>query len=541
MSSFPFPNAPPNPDNNPFFFFMRPKKRGNINLMPGEENKELEKIVLFNKHHNNNKQLHNSTAIHSTIISKHNTIKESSKSLKDKSKSFSLLPKLGKQIVNNNNIYFGSDLNCFSNGMSKNEWIYIKRQCLNGLRSYHNQIPLILYELNKRKEEHNKKTNNTSLRNYRIERRLSIGNNKTKHGKFIPKDFDLFPMNLQRKSLKTKSLFSGSVTSEINDDETHNNNNIQLNLDFAISIGKKEETDYTKFNYIFLQHLFDINNYYIYGILEGQGFQGTLLARRVKDELVERFSSPKMYQSKGIYPTLDEVYKSLIENDYEGIKNMFNKILLSLQENEFDYTLSGVLINIIIIIKNKLISINIGNIESYLISKRNSNNIEQVVITPLNKVHSTNDIIELDRIENENGVVHEVNNNIKGKGFNDYNESYIEFVNEQFSDNIIYTRVFGFSEVNKIGIINEPEITIQDISNDVQYIILASHYFFDYYQMNYYSRIINTYFEQNKKINPIVIINNIMNISKTKSFEKHNESFKERCIVLITFNFNSPY
>jgi hypothetical protein len=217
---------------------------------------------------------------------------------------------------------------------------------------------------------------------------------------------------------------------------------------------------------------------------------------------------------------------------------MFKKILLSLQENEFDYTLSGVLINIIIIIKNKLISINIGNIESYLISKHNSNNIEQVVIAPLNKVHSTNDIIELDRIENENGVVHEMNNNIKGKGFNYYNETYVEFVNERFSDNIIYTRVFGFSEVNKIGIINESEITMKDISNDVQYILIASHYFFDYYKMSYYSRIINTYFEQNKKVNPIVIINNIMNISKTKSFEKHNELFKERCIALIIFNFN---
>ena len=537
--SFPFPNAPPNPDNNPFFFFMRPKKRGNINLMPGEENKELEKIVLFNRHHNNNKLLHHSTAIHSNVISKRNTIKDSSTFTKQKSKSFSLLPKLGKHVVNSNSIYFGSDLNCYSNGMFKNEWIHVRRQCRNGLQSYQNKIPLILYELNKRKEEHNKRINNTSLRNYRIERRLSFGN-RTKHSKFIPKDFDLFSINLQRKSLKTKSLFSGSVTSEINeDDEDNNNNSVKLNLDFAISIGKKEENDYTKFNYFFLQHLFGINNYYIYGILEGQGFQGTLLARLIKDELIERFSSPKMYKSKGIYPTLEEVYESLIENDYEGIKNMFKKILLSLQDNEFDYTLSGALINIIIIIKSKLISINIGNIESYLISKRNNNNnIEQVVTVQLNKLHSTNDIIELDRIENENGVVHETNNTFKGKGFNYYNETYVEFVNERFSDNIIYTRVFGFSEVNKIGIINEPEITIKDLSNDAQYIIIASHYFFDYYKMSYYSRIINKYFEQKKKVNPIVIINNIMNISKTKSFETHNDLFKERCIALIIFNFN---
>ena len=536
--SFPFPNAPPNPDNNPFFFFMRPKKRGNINLMPGEENKELEKIVLFNRHHNNNKLLHHSTAIHSNVISKRNTIKDSSTFTKQKSKSFSLLPKLGKHVVNSNSIYFGSDLNCYSNGMFKNEWIHVRRQCRNGLQSYQNKIPLILYELNKRKEEHNKRINNTSLRNYRIERRLSFGN-RTKHSKFIPKDFDLFSINLQRKSVKTKSLFSGSVTSEINEDDEDNNNSVKLNLDFAISIGKKEQNDYTKFNYFFLQHLFGINNYYIYGILEGQGFQGTLLARLIKDELIERFSSPKMYKSKGIYPTLEEVYESLIENDYEGIKNMFKKILLSLQDNEFDYTLSGALINIIIIIKSKLISINIGNIESYLISKRNNNNnIEQVVTVQLNKLHSTNDIIELDRIENENGVVHETNNTFKGKGFNYYNETYVEFVNERFSDNIIYTRVFGFSEVNKIGIINEPEITIKDLSNDAQYIIIASHYFFDYYKMSYYSRIINKYFEQKKKVNPIVIINNIMNISKTKSFETHNDLFKERCIALIIFNFN---
>ena len=532
MSSFPSSYAPPNPDNNPFFFFMRPKKRGNINLMPGEENKELEKMLLF-KRHDNSKQLHHLSSIHSTIISRHNTIQEPSQFPKEKSKSLSLLPKLGKQVLNSNNIYFGSDFNSFSNGMFKNEWAHIQRQCRKGLRSYQNKIPLILYELNKRKEENNQKINNKSLRNYRIEKQLSYGN-RTRHSRrFIPKDFDLFSINLQRKSLKTKTLFSGSVSSEIN--EENDNNNIQLKLDFALSIGKKEHNDYTKFNYFFLQHLFGINNYYIYGILEGQGFQGTLLARLIKDKLIERFSSPKMYKSKGIYPTLDEVYESLTENDYERIKTMLAKILLSLQENEFDYTLSGTLMNIIIIIKNKLISINIGNIESYLVSKRNSNNIEQVVTVPINKVHSTNDIIELDRIENENGVVHEANST-KGKGFNYYNETYVEFANERFSDSITYTRVFGFSEVNKIGIINEPEITVKDLSKDVQYILMTSHYFFDCCKMSFYSRIINSYFEKKKKVNPIVIVNHIMNISKTKSLAKHNESFKERCIALIIFN-----
>ena len=168
-----------------------------------------------------------------------------------------------------------------------------------------------------------------------------------------------------------------------------------------------------------------------------------------------------------------------------------------------------------------------GTIRSYLLSKKlnEDDNLysENIEIKPIDNIHSTRNIYEQDRIENCGGEVIEEGNQVKISG-----------KHKGIDDNdITYTRILGYKKLNTLGISNEIQIQMEDINKEKQCIVVGTNYFWDCFDIKYYSKVIN-WFIAGKKGDAFTISQYLMELSKTKAKERFNK-FYERCLLLIIF------
>ena len=472
-------------DTNPFFFFLRAKKKG-INFREDGAN-DMESYNLFRKSYHGKPFMKKKKK-------KLTQIEQRPKIKKTMTRTFHI----GDAFKDDFKYYFGCDADIFSNGMKKHEWMKILSQ-YNQYKQCYNDKKYQIEEILERRKEIND-----------IKRKEKLRILPDLHTNESPFDFYLKDSHIP----KVRSM--PNILSQLNKEH-------KVNFDHSIVIGKTNDDEYSAINSFTLFNLFNVENFYIFGVLEGKGFQSILLARIIKESLIKALSDKRTYRIKTALVYEDDLYTALTDNQFEVIKTLFSNLHIVIKENGYDIDSSGALLNMLIKKKKKMIFVNLGTIQSYIYTKEHFEN-NNYKITKINNVHHASNIIEQDRIESFNAIIEE----------DEYKEAKIKGSKKGINDkNINYTRIFGYRKLNVLGVINEPMIDMVDIDNETQCVLIGTNYFWNCYDAKYYGKIINSYLTS-RKGDAITIADYLMTLAKTISKERYINIY-ERCLLLIIF------
>ena len=185
-------------------------------------------------------------------------------------------------------------------------------------------------------------------------------------------------------------------------------------------------------------------NLNIFGIFDGHGEFGDIVSNEIKNNFLEYFNKLN-YNS-------NENYDKLCNNNYKEIYSLFNQIDKKLHKKYNSKNTcynSGTTANIILLFKNKIISINIGDSKSILIAGNNNEIIQ------LNKCHNPEREDEKKRIEKNGGEVGRVN-------WADYGPQRVWYKGKIYPG-LSISRSFGDFISEPLGVFSVPEIKEFDI------------------------------------------------------------------------------
>jgi serine/threonine protein phosphatase PrpC len=253
-----------------------------------------------------------------------------------------------------------------------------------------------------------------------------------------------------------------------------------------------------------LKKVCGIENYDIYGIMDGHGSEGHLVSDFVKNQIKEYFNNKKIYAINNKNKEFSftkfgmsfEIYDKLKHNNYELIKNFYENTNKKLSDTEFDINFSGTTCIMVFKIGKKIICSNVGDsrailVERKLIFEEKTNSIlNKYEIIELSHDHKPNNKGEKERIEKCGGEVAQ------------------EFLNEEDEKSDLPFRVWkegcnypglaisrslGDKIAEKIGVISEPEFIEAEINKNSKYIIMGSDGVFEYLTNNDILEISNKY------------------------------------------------
>ena len=273
--------------------------------------------------------------------------------------------------------------------------------------------------------------------------------------------------------------------SEDEDDDDNNNkvNDLEIintekgNFVIKESNVKKEETennidDQSVFNFFCLKNLLRLEQFHIFGLISGKGNDSKKCSRLLKKILVDKFSDEKNYINDEILEKnrfkqkIDYILFILTNDKFKFIKDIFNSLEREFIKMGIDIENTGATLSVIIFIKDKIISIKLGDIHPYFIYKvfdEKSNN--NLMVRNPHYDHNLNNILEQDRLEENKCEINVSKNKLGKKNYKieyKYDEEIQNILN---NENIKNTRMLGFKKLNKIGIINNPDI--QTFSMDI--------------------------------------------------------------------------
>ena len=302
------------------------------------------------------------------------------------------------------------------------------------------------------------------------------------------------------------------------------------------SILKKEKLESYKenqsdFNFFCLKNIFRLDQFHIFGLISGKGKESKKCSRLLKSILIKFFSEEKNYINNEILEKnqfkqkIDYILYLLITEDFKFIKNIFNQLEPELEKMGIDIETTGATLSLIIFIKDKIISIKLGDIHPYFIynvfDEKLKNN--SLIRNP-HWAHNLNNIFEQDRVEENNC---KINSTINKIGHMNYKIEYTydeEIHNILENDNIKCTRMIGYKKLRKIGILNK--LDIQTFSMDMSKINDDERFFVKKDNKNShasdyeYSKLI-----KKKGINPLNVILKFVLIGNDELFEVMKNSY----------------
>ena len=360
-------------------------------------------------------------------------------------------------------------------------------------------------EFRKNSNKINKTNNIKILENKYFSPVLKEGSKRNMLGS-VDIELNLFDNNIEEENKEIKN--EDKIEELI--DETKNNNTKKLSLSKPIIIRKKKkyhtekmkiisiddeenknleklkykgfpfsqagtlENGITKTNqdsYLILNNIFNLK-YDIYGIFDGHGIYGELASQYVKSQIEEIFTNPKTFDKHSnnthFHFKEDDIYQKLTKNNYSLIKKLISKINNNLSYQSFDIDNSGTTLNMIIRLNLYLLCINVGDSRS-IILKLNymKNKLETLSLSKDHKPFLEN---EKKRIENLGGEVHKMFNISN----NEFEGPFRVFFKGENYPGIAISRSLGDYISKKIGVICEPDITVNFIDTSFKLGILGS-------------------------------------------------------------------
>ena len=154
---------------------------------------------------------------------------------------------------------------------------------------------------------------------------------------------------------------------------------------------------------IILNNVCDVENYSIYGIMDGHGTNGHYVAEFIKTKIEEIFCSKILYtDNPNKKLNISIIKKKLCKNNYKLIKDFYKEVNGKLEYESFDVSFSGSTCLLIFRLEKELICANTGDSRSIIIE-----NFKK--ITQLNIEHKPDLPEEKKRIESYGAVVSQCN------------------------------------------------------------------------------------------------------------------------------------
>ena len=213
----------------------------------------------------------------------------------------------------------------------------------------------------------------------------------------------------------------------------------------------------TKINqdsYIAMTKINNINNYKIFGVFDGHGYNGEDISKSVSNYFIDYYENIKFYDETPIH-----IFNDFKNDDYNLIRTCIKNCNENLHKT-LNCEKSGTTINTIHIINTKIINTNLGDSRTIFIDGNNK-------VIQLIKDHTPDSIKEKERIYEMGGEVSRVE-------WADYGPFRIWFKGENYPG-LAMSRSLGDFDAEKIGVINIPEITdIDIIEKNIKICICAS-------------------------------------------------------------------
>ena len=287
---------------------------------------------------------------------------------------------------------------------------------------------------------------------------------------------------------------------------------------------KKNQDTYFIIPEIKLRNIKDNNNFIqIFGIFDGHGEYGDILSKEIKDYFFEYFN--KIYLENS-----EESFENLIKNNHEELFNLFNKLDIQLHQkyskenNNIDICYnSGTTANIIVLFKNKIISINLGHSKSILVFKDDT-------ITQLNQRHIPDLEGEKERIEKNGGE-------IRKEDWTDIGPKRIVYKNDTGKrySGLAISRSLGDFYSEQIGVISIPEIKEYDVDyRNINILIIGTDGIWEFLSNEKVRDIVLTYYNEN---NISGGIDKLINVAR-KMWSIKNPNFIDDLSSILVFFYN---
>ena len=153
----------------------------------------------------------------------------------------------------------------------------------------------------------------------------------------------------------------------------------------AATLQGKDDFGALKINqdrYIYIENIFNIQNYNIYGICDGHGSNGHFVAEFCVEAIKKFFTDESNFitkQNKTI--TKESIYQKLTQNNYSFLKKYYTNLQKDLIDASFDTHFSGTTCIIIYQIDDKIICSNIGDSRAILINKNTKNEYDIIELS----------------------------------------------------------------------------------------------------------------------------------------------------------------
>jgi hypothetical protein len=209
---------------------------------------------------------------------------------------------------------------------------------------------------------------------------------------------DLNMYNSFEKKIKVSPSKTTHSTNIISDSTDYIKQNKKLIKTFnCLSKPGRNEEGLLKTNqdsYIDISRVFDLDNYHIFGVMDGHGSNGHFVSSLVQKFFHEFFNNINNYNVpflkssplssdknkkgkflKNLDSSLikeDYIYEKIKEQNYELLKFAFKEADSSLSNSSFEVNFSGTTCVIILFVNNKLICANVGDSRAIMVSNSKS-------------------------------------------------------------------------------------------------------------------------------------------------------------------------
>ena len=348
----------------------------------------------------------------------------------------------------------------------------------------------------------------------------------------LPKMENKFKKDINQLKFEIKTQYNQQKNPFLKTNKINNNKKIKLLSFDCLSIPGTEKgiQCINKDCYLILTNINDSRNVKIFGVFDGHGKYGDLICQEIRQYFTDFFNDNNIYikynNNSIINDKEEQIYITLTKNNYEKIFELFNNINENLHKK---YKLSdtcinsGTTVNLLILITtnklNKIISINLGNSKSILIS-----NIKNNITKDLNNYHTPNIIEEQKRIIKNGGEVTRVD-------WADYGPFRI-FKKGEIYPGLSISRSFGDFSCESLGLITVPDIKEYDIDLEkIKIIVMGTDGVWEFLNNEKIVDMIGSYYK-NKDINGAV---QKIVISSKKMWEIKNPNYIDDITAIVLF------
>lgn len=219
-------------------------------------------------------------------------------------------------------------------------------------------------------------------------------------------------------------------------------------------------------NYLVMPNILDLDNFSIFSIFDGHGLNGHFISEMVRNFFYKYFSKSELFYIPrksninqlqtgltSLKNLIDEkeIYKKLVEYDYNIIKSSFKGVEKEVEESNFDVEFSGSTVCCVFILQDKLICANVGDSRGIMVaSNSDSPSIFNISILPVSIDHKPELNGEKERILSQGGMVERINEYGVKMG------PYRVWVKDEKYPGLAMSRSIGDFVAKSIGVIPDP-------------------------------------------------------------------------------------